>query len=250
MLVGKYSRNVDPISDRSGFIADLASAGTTYDVFRALKNLVRAHGYERFIIFRMPVNHQAALGDLTIITNWEPELIKAYDAMSLLAQSPVIQNLSESILPFTWEIEELNKHRDKDGASEAVKLFRQFGLINGIYFSAADRKGGRGAMGLAGDRQPPDEDEFKELSYYSSYIYQKLSEIEDFTFANHNRLTPRERDCVYWTAAGKTSGETATILGLTENTVNHYLSSAANKLDTVNKAHTVAKAIRLGILEQ
>ena len=61
-------------------------------------------------------------------------------------------------------------------------------------------------------------------------------------------LAPREIDCLRWSAAGKTSGEIAAILGVSENTVNSYLAAAAQKLNAVNRVQTVAQAIRLGLL--
>ncbi|MCB1422453.1 MAG: helix-turn-helix transcriptional regulator [Nitratireductor sp.] len=86
------------------------------------------------------------------------------------------------------------------------------------------------------------------MVFLANHVYERLTDIENITPARSVMLTERERDCVYWTAAGKTSGEVGIILEISENTVNHYLSSAAGKLDTANKAHTVAKAIRLGLL--
>ena len=52
-------------------------------------------------------------------------------------------------------------------------------------------------------------------------------------------LTRRQRECLRWTALGKTSGEIAGILGLSEHTINNYLASAAEKLGAVNKTHLV-----------
>ena len=61
-------------------------------------------------------------------------------------------------------------------------------------------------------------------------------------------LAPREIECLRWSAAGKTSSEIAGIIGVSENTVNSYLSSAAQKMNAVNRVQTVAQAIRLGLL--
>ena len=54
-------------------------------------------------------------------------------------------------------------------------------------------------------------------------------------------LSKREAECLRWTARGKTSAETALILGLSEHTINNYINSACNKLKAVNRAHAVAK---------
>lgn len=61
-------------------------------------------------------------------------------------------------------------------------------------------------------------------------------------------VSPRERECLLWSARGKTSFEIATILSLSEHTVNHYLTNATGKLDAANRAHAIVKAIRLGVI--
>lgn len=61
-------------------------------------------------------------------------------------------------------------------------------------------------------------------------------------------LSKKELECLRWAADGKTSSEIAIITGLSEHTVNHYLIFACNKLNAVNRAHAVAKAIRAGII--
>lgn len=61
-------------------------------------------------------------------------------------------------------------------------------------------------------------------------------------------LSKREVECLKWTSRGKTSAELALIMGLSEHTVNAYISHAGIKLNTVNRVHTVAEALRRGII--
>jgi DNA-binding CsgD family transcriptional regulator len=62
-------------------------------------------------------------------------------------------------------------------------------------------------------------------------------------------LTPRERDVVKWSAAGKTMEDTAAILGISPHTVGEHLKNIRRKLGTRNGAHTVAVAIQRGEIE-
>jgi DNA-binding CsgD family transcriptional regulator len=57
------------------------------------------------------------------------------------------------------------------------------------------------------------------------------------------KLTPRERECLTWSAVGKTSEDVATILGISEGVVRIHLQSAQHKLNCLNRTHTVAKAL-------
>lgn len=61
-------------------------------------------------------------------------------------------------------------------------------------------------------------------------------------------LTPRESDCLRWCSQGKTNWEISRILGLSERTVEHYLSRANRKLGTVNRVQAVARALKHGLI--
>jgi len=64
-----------------------------------------------------------------------------------------------------------------------------------------------------------------------------------------SELNKRELECLNWAAAGKTSGEIAVIVSLSEHTVNHYLNSCCKKLDCVNRTQAVARAIRTRVIK-
>jgi len=62
------------------------------------------------------------------------------------------------------------------------------------------------------------------------------------------KLSEREIICLQWAAEGKTSWETATILGLSERTVNFHLQNACGKLHVHSRRAAVAQALRQGLL--
>ena len=64
----------------------------------------------------------------------------------------------------------------------------------------------------------------------------------------HRALTSREQDVLCWAARGKTTAETAVILGLSPETVTTHLSKAARRLGAANKTHAVAIAIHRGVI--
>ncbi|GLK56562.1 LuxR family transcriptional regulator [Methylopila capsulata] len=62
------------------------------------------------------------------------------------------------------------------------------------------------------------------------------------------RLTPREIECLKWASAGKTSSETAIIIGRSVETVRLHLKNAIRKLDACNRAQAVAGAVQMGLI--
>jgi DNA-binding CsgD family transcriptional regulator len=64
----------------------------------------------------------------------------------------------------------------------------------------------------------------------------------------HKNLSERESACLHWAATGKTSWETAAILGVSERTVNFHLQNACRKLSARNRRAAVVTALALGLL--
>ena len=62
-------------------------------------------------------------------------------------------------------------------------------------------------------------------------------------------LSPREVECLGWSAAGKTSQETGVILGISHRTVYFHLKNVASKLDVYSTRHAVSRAISMGIIK-
>jgi DNA-binding CsgD family transcriptional regulator len=57
-------------------------------------------------------------------------------------------------------------------------------------------------------------------------------------------LTERELECLYWIAEGKTSDEIATIIGISKNTINNYITSVMRKTATRTRSEAIAYAVR------
>lgn len=62
------------------------------------------------------------------------------------------------------------------------------------------------------------------------------------------QLTPREIECLQWAAAGKTSSESAIIIGRSVETVRLHVKNAMRKLDACNRVQAVATAAQMGLI--
>lgn len=61
-------------------------------------------------------------------------------------------------------------------------------------------------------------------------------------------LSPREAECLLWTAYGLRSKEIADKLGITTKTVEHHLAKAKDKLGSKNRVDAVMRAVSLGLI--
>lgn len=71
---------------------------------------------------------------------------------------------------------------------------------------------------------------------------------QDISKDNRNPLTKRERECLLWTARGKTAWEISRITDIKERTVVFHIENAKRKLEVNSRYHAVVKAIMEGFI--
>lgn len=89
-----------------------------------------------------------------------------------------------------------------------------------------------------------------ELLMLSCYLHEAARTLwlRDSPKASLPVLTAREKQCLRWSASGKTSNEIGTILGISQNTVYFHLKKAAGKFDVYGTRHAISRAMELGLL--
>jgi DNA-binding CsgD family transcriptional regulator len=157
------------------------------------------------------------------------------------------------IIPFEWQmLDDLEPDQE-----EFMNRADDFSLgKNGFSIPIRDRTGARALVSITTGHN-----NLKWAKYSRRY----KSELVNIAYLLHERfsakpnpansmlfcgddLTEREVESLQWAALGKTSEETAMILGLSRRSVNFHVNNAKNKLDTVTKSHAVARASALGLI--
>lgn len=220
---------------------------TSYDAFKYLKKLSNEAGFGTFSVLSFQKNSDE-IASLSVVNNWNPELIQVYDGEKLAVQSPILEHCKLSVRPLSYNLDVLSQNRIEAKKRLSVELFNDFEMKHGLCLPVQNSSGVKGSVSLSGDRLMLAGDDRFNVHILAGYLFDKMTNTEAVPAANAPQLSDRERDCLNWTAAGKTSSEIACILQLSDHTINHYLTSAARKLDAVNRVQAVAKAIRLQLL--
>lgn len=229
-----------------GFLGEIDELQTQFDVFRLLKRVCDLFDFSAFMVLQLPEPSQSSIADCAVINNWPTDMLSGYDGLGLLRTSPVIRHVRASTTPVTMSLAARTAASPQAEREASETLFRRFGFLMSVAIPVHDPQGRRAVMCFEGDRGQPGHSEMLELNMLGIHIYERLASIDRADRSGGSPLTRRETDCLSWTAEGKTSSEIAEILGLSEHTVNHYLNRAARKLETVNRAAAVAKALRRG----
>lgn len=176
--------------------------------------------------------------------------IDGYAEPEIHQRDPVMQAVRSSPLPIVWSAE--TYHRA--GLNDLGDQVAQGGIRCGITM-ALHQPGGRHLVLGVGTSRPliltslQRQRAMAELSLVVAYAYEAGQRLYLTPNSVHvNPLSARERECLQWTAAGKTAWETGVIMAIAESTVNKHLVSAIEKLGCSNKTHAVAKALQSGWL--
>ncbi|WP_347902134.1 autoinducer binding domain-containing protein [Pseudomonas purpurea] len=178
--------------------------------------------------------------------NWNTQ----YAHNNYEATDPLVAHCNQSVLPILWEDSVFSK------APELWIALQIQGLQHGWSQPVHDKKHGLcGMLSIARSHRAVSPYELYENLGYAVFISQKLhslavEKLQVNKPACHDitRLSPREIEVLKWSAEGKTAAVIATILNLTERTVNFHVNSSIKKLGVTNKISAVVRAAMTGVI--
>lgn len=238
-------------SDLDEFIARLKTASDLGTIASIVEEALRKCGFDRFAY--LLIHPPGGPIEPVYIGNYPEAWSEHYVANDYVNIDPVMSTASNAIAPINWQ--DLSSRLPARSAQRRVlNEAREFGLRGGITVPVHGPAQGFATMNVAADVS---DDSFAELWQQNRHLLQLIGlySHEAVTRLGTSsvprtlpKLAPRERECLLWTARGKTAWEIAAILSLSQETVVHYLKSAGTKLSVHNKTHAVVKAILLGLI--
>jgi LuxR family transcriptional regulator, activator of conjugal transfer of Ti plasmids len=166
---------------------------------------------------------------------------------------PTFQAAMTRLLPFRWR--EIGGRNDlTNGQRRVLDEAQDHGVIHGATVPIHGPDSGLSALNVVcagGERQFDEafQQGYRDLIWVAVNTHEAfLSLAEDVAEQGRVRLTDRERDCLLWTARGKTAWEVGQILTISEETVLFHLKNVTRKLEVFSKHHAVVKAIVQGYI--
>ena len=230
---------------------DSSETLTTSVAKNYLAALVRTHGMAHATYVGLTVPGKTSESPI-VWTTYDEAWQKHYSENNYARIDPVIAVERRSVLPVDWaDIQSTNlTARRIFGEANEFGIGRQ-GLVIPV-------RGPRGDRGLfivtsnasAAEWRGSKKSAMRDLVLIAQYVHQQaMTEADVYKSISQNfRLAPRETECLRWAAAGKSVIDTATILNISERVVRGYIDSARHKLNALNVAHAVSRAIGLGLI--
>ncbi len=206
-----------------------------------------------------PHHNTDPLEETVFITNFDGPFMENYVSQGHLAHDVAVRWGFVHENPLIWQdpaIDARLTERERDVMRDASA----FGVRNGLTLPMRfGREGTRGAMLMCAsgipDREWADmlEGEGKTILAIAHLAHETMQRFPLFakrinTLDRVIMLTPRERECLLWSAQGCQVGEVADRMKVADRTAEHHLAAARRKLHARTTAQAVARALSMGML--
>ena len=234
------------------FVEATQHAATPAEVFDILRSAVSSHGfnYVAFGIVSAPQHSPLSEGipAPAIAVHYPEEWVRHYFRQGYEKIDPTLMLSPFTTKPLVWE--DCRKRPELTDAQR--RLFQEaydMRLLDGVSFPLHGPMGGTYVLGLASSMERPD---FRtHIPILRAYVYQFFAAYMEVSApgANGVTLTQRERDCLLWSARGKSNWDIGTILHISEHTVDFHVRKAMAKLGAGNRIIAIVTAIRRGMIQ-
>ena len=229
-------------------IIDSIEATTTREqLLEVYSDFVGQYGFTSLVVAQL-FNPLLArnLANQISITNWNLEWQEIWWENGYYEHDPIVNYLFKTQKLFSWDIAYQN------ASKIGKKIFQEskkFGFTNGIAFPVSTDFGSLGIVSLGANVVDFEETVLTIIQTVSKHTYLHLVKLRNIETTNSaSSFTKRETEIMHLVSQGKTNGEIAKILDLSDETIKSYLKLVSQKLNTVNRAHAVSEAIRKGLI--
>jgi DNA-binding CsgD family transcriptional regulator len=228
----------------------LERAESSDELCTEMKKFAQQMGFEHFA-YALTINAPSLKLQQHVINGYPRQWFERYVERNYFKVDPLVRHAEKSTLPAIWEDRAFHQSATAEFWDEA----RAIGLLAGVSFAVHEQPGVTGIFSLARDQSL--DLRGVELAIligraqlFASLLHHAVARIElpKLLPAQTMSLTCRERECLKWTADGKTAWEIGQILNISERTTVFHINNAIRKLDASNKTQAIVRAVALRLL--
>lgn len=183
-----------------------------------------------------------------LMLNHDEEWSKHYIDSGYVFLDPMVQEMFRTAAPFTWA-DVMNRKKSSSVQNKVMNEAGEFGLKTGFVVPVFNSNGSTGVVNVVGERAEFPDEVRRALHMASLYAHQKLLAFHRNDSKQSIKLTPREKECLRWVAAGKSDWDIGELLKISQHTVNFHIENAKRKLDVATRVQAAVSASLRGLLE-
>ena len=209
------------------------------------------YGFDRLIYglsYETGADGLGPLEDMMVLSNHPPAYLERYIGEGLFRDAPMLRWARSNLGAASW-----SRVRDVPSAvtpreREVIAFNRKMGVLAGYTISLGRTPPcGRAVISLAArpglDQEAVDaiwEEDGREIELLNRVAHLKIANLPRTRFARE--LTPRQREVLQLIGAGKTAGEIANVMGVSQVTIEKHLRLAREQLGAETSAQALLKA--------
>ena len=229
----------------NGFLEDILQAPDFHQLQFHAKQALAARNLDEMMLRTSTAANDGATQS-HLFGTLPAALLKLFERTSQMVSDPVDTHFSKSGLPLIWDAENFCGEKQ-----EAYLRLKEYGVRWGISVMVrGERSASRIDFYTRCPRTGPvPVKRIADAHLLGLYLHEAMhSLVKVEQQSNLPMLTPREKECLHWSAAGKTTHEVGIILGISSHTASFHLKNVAAKLNVYGTRHAIAKAASLGMI--
>ena len=232
-------------------MAPLLNAADEAEWFGAIAGLADTWGFDRILIAMLP-RPTMRLEDAYVRSTYSPTWRRTYDEQGLVHIDPTVSHCATRAAPLIWSPDIFTTAPQQSMYEEA----RAHGLRAGVTLPIHGPNQEAGMMCFVNDSNPTDA-----FWRHVNVALPNLVLLRDLVIDTSQRhlnthaqtllpkLTPRERECLKWTARGKSTWEISHILSCSEAVVNFHMKNIRTKFGVNSRRAAAVIAAQLGLID-
>jgi DNA-binding CsgD family transcriptional regulator len=232
------------------FVERANRARTTDELVTTFLDTVKQHGLDRMVFCLQTKHHGIDLKPgFGVLQNYPEDWMKHYMEKDYARIDPVTVYCMNKRDTFTWAEIPLRMQMSRQ-QFQCLNLGIEAGLYNGVC-TPLYGPGQFAGVGLASKNRLDSFDGNLDLiTAYCNHFYIAFQRINRKKEVPEQKiyLSARETEILTWAAVGKSDGDIASILNISEDTVNTYMRRMFAKLDAPNRVVAASKAISYGLI--
>ena len=227
------------------FVRDVTEVETEADLAELMAEVSRELGFAYFALTHH-VDIRRAPGPAIRLANYPTDWIDYFDDHQLGPSDPVHRASQLTSVGFSWSrLANLIELTPRD--RQILELATQRGIGDGFTIPAHVPGESNGSCSFAAEAGRALSEEHLPLAQlagaFAFEAARRIWQMRHTALLPPPQLTDRQRDCVVWTARGKSDWEIARILGLSHETVTEYLKRARERYGVCKRTQLVVQAL-------
>lgn len=206
-------------------------------------------GFDNVLFGYLPQKHMA-IADARVITNFPSAWREFYREQKLVHIDPSILHCAQHQQPWWWQAQNFRLPMQQRMYEEACMHGLKYGVCLPFHGMQQDR--GMLIFTSAESERHPQNMAFSDLAQLSllrDFAVDALRPHLNLDSPPKIMLTPRETECLKWSANGKSSWEISRILSCSEATVNHHINNIKSKFGVNSRQQAIVRALQIGTIQ-